>query len=366
MRVTNTALTRNYLNNLNRNLSLYDKSGKRLQTGRKFNKMSENVSDGTRALNIRTQMYKNEQYQENASKSRESLSVAETNLMSIEDILNSVNEQTIKALNGTNESASNIYSIDFNKLKNQVIEFANCTYNNSYVLGGTNNKEVPFEVKEGELFYNGVNVNQVSKNDGVFTYMYEDMDMDFDEEDLIYNEDGELIGSKVPYSDSIYMDIGIGLNVKNGTVDPRSALNISVSGLDALGYGMSDITYQDVSGEYHEITVPNNAYELLDEMAKALDEKDFDKLGALNDHLRKTVDNLITEIADVGVRTNYLDNHLGRLENEDDYMTEIQNNLEYIKDTDEIVNNSNLEYTWLLTLQYGGKVLPKSLMDYIQ
>ena len=49
MRVTNNAMTRNYLINLNNNLSLLNESGTRLQTGREFTKMSENVSAGTRA-----------------------------------------------------------------------------------------------------------------------------------------------------------------------------------------------------------------------------------------------------------------------------------------------------------------------------
>lgn len=78
---------------------------------------------------------------------------------------------------------------------------------------------------------------------------------------------------------------------------------MSVSGLDCLGYGTTEITYKDINtNEEHTIEAPNNAYELLDEMSKCLEEKDFDKLGALNDHLRKTVDNLVTQIADVGVR----------------------------------------------------------------
>jgi len=141
---------------------------------------------------------------------------------------------------------------------------------------------------------------------------------------------------------------------------------MSVSGLDCLGYGTTEITYKDINtNEEHTIEAPNNAYELLDEMSKCLEEKDFDKLGALNDHLRKTVDNLVTQIADVGVRTNYLENHTGRLEDEEYVLTEIQNNLEYIKDTDELINQKSLEYSWLLTLQYGGKVIPQSLMDYI-
>ncbi|MGN1482008.1 flagellin N-terminal helical domain-containing protein [Porcipelethomonas sp.] len=344
MRITNNYMTRNYLNNLNNSLSLYNESANKLTTGRKISKMSDDVSAGTRALSVRTQSYKNEQIQDNVKKAGESLDVAEGNLTSIKDILQSVNEQTMTALNGTNISASNIFSINFTALKNQVIEFANCRYNNSYVLGGTNNTSAPFTVENGDLMYNGVRVNDIEKTEGKF---YSD-------------------GTEVPFSESTYIDIGIGMSVKNGVVDPRSAFNMSVSGLDCLGYGTSEITYEDIDGNEHTMTVPNNAYDILDEMSKCLDEKDYDKLGALNDHLKETLNGLIDEIADIGVRTNYLDVHYERLEEEEYVLTEIQNNLEYIKDTDELINNKNLEYSWLLTLQYGGKILPQSLMDYVQ
>lgn len=344
MRVTNNYLTRNYLNNLNNSLALYNESGNRLNTGRKFSKMSEDVSAGTRALNVRTQSYKNEQIQSNVLKAGESLTVAETNLTSIKDIIATVNAETITALNGTNEDGSHIFAIDFNSVKNQIIEFANCRYNDTYVLGGTNNSTAPFTIENGELFYNGVNVNDIQKSDGKFL-----------------SDNGE-----VPYSNSIYLDIGIGLNVKNGAVDPRSAFEMTVSGLDCLGYGTSEVTYLDINGVEHTDTFPNNAYELIDEMSKCLEEKDYDKLSALNDHLKETFSNLVTEISDIGIRTNYLDKHTSRLEDEEYVLTEIQNNLEYIKDTDELVNNKSMEYSWLLTLQYGGKVLPQSLMDYIQ
>lgn len=343
MRIANSMMTRNYLLNLNNNLSALNDSSTRLQTGREFTKMSDNVSDGSRALNVRTQLYKNEQLQNNIEKTSESLSVAETNMMTIEDILNSVHEQTIRAANGTMESASHIYEINFASIKNQIVEFANCKYNDTYVLGGTNNQTPPFEVVDGELQYNGVNVNDVTKDDGVFM----------------------ANGEKVPYSDSIYMDIGLGLSVKNGIVDPRSAMNMSVSGLDALGYGTTELTYQDREGTYHTVEAPNNAYELINDMEKCLADKDFDKLVALNEHLRKTVDNLVTEIADVGVRSKYLDNHLGRMGDEEFCLTEIQSNLEFVEDTDELITQKTLEYSWMLTLQYGGKVIPQSLMDYM-
>lgn len=345
MRITNNYMTRNYLNNLNSSLELYNESGNKLNTGRKFNKMSENVSDGTRALTIRTQVYKNEQIQENVKKAGEGLYVAESNLMSIKDIIDNVHNTTVQALNETNKSASEIYAANFDAVKAQVVEFANCKYNDCYVLGGTNNTKAPFEIKEdGELYYNGVNVNDIQKTGDKF-----------------------LIGnSEVPYSNSVYIDIGISMTVTNGRIDPRTAFNMSVSGLDCLGYGTTEVEHQCADGTIKNYELPNNTFEIIDEMSACLKEGDYDKLGALNDHLKKNFDHLVTEISDIGIRTNYLDRHTARLEDEEFVLTDIQNNLEYIEETDELINNKTLEYSWLLTLQYGSKVLPKSLMDYVQ
>ncbi|MBQ3566856.1 MAG: hypothetical protein IJA12_06730, partial [Oscillospiraceae bacterium] len=291
MRITNNYMTRNYLGNLNRSLERYNSSANKLTTGRKFSKMSENVSDGTRALTIRTQFYKNEQIQDNVKKAGESLYVAESNLMSIKDIVDTVHSTAVQALNETNKSAADIYAADFDAVKEQIVEFANCKYNDCFVLGGTNNTSAPFEIKDGELFYNGVNVNDIQKSEGVF--------MNGTEE--------------VPYSNSVFIDIGISMTVSNGKIDPRTAFNMSVSGLDCLGYGTTEVEYDCNGGGKKTAEVPNNVFEIIDEMSTCLREGDYDKLGALNDHLKKSFDNLVTEISDIGIRTNYLDRHTARL-----------------------------------------------------
>lgn len=348
MRITNNYMTRNYLGNLNSALDLYNQSGERIHSGRKLNKMSDNVSDGTRALSVRTQSYKNEQIQENVKKAGETLTVAESNLMSIKDIVDGVHAKAVEALNGPKESAAEIFAIDFDAIKNQIVEFANCKYNDCYVLGGTNNQEAPFSINDaGELLYNGTSVNRIYKQDGLFK--------------------SEISDAEIEGSRSIYIDVGIDMVVKNGKVDARTAFNMSESGLDALGYGYTELKYSDDSGKEYTFTAPNNLYQLVGEMADCLKEpQNFEKLAVLNDHLKKGFDGLVNEISDIGIRTNYLDRHLSRLEDEEDVLTKIQNDLEYIKETDELINNKNMEYSWLLTLQFGSKVLPQSLMDYLK
>lgn len=347
MRITQNSMTRNYLNNLNASLFQKSQSESRLTTGRRYTRISESVSSGTRALTIRTELYKNEQIQKNVGAAYESLSVAEGALMNIKDALSTVAEKTLKAVNGTNDSEiqHEIFADTFSKIKGQVIQFANSKYQDTYCFGCTNNKSEPFTVADdGSVQFNGVNVKDIKKIDDI----YESVD-----------------GTAVPFSKDIYIDIGAGMSVKNGEIDPRTAFKVSVSGLEAIGYGTSQIEYTGINGDQHTIEVSNNLCEIVDEISAAITDGDMDRAMALNDHMNDKLDDLILVISDIGVRTSYLENNADKLVDDEYVLTEIQSNLEKIKDTDELVNYKSLEYSWLLTLQYGGKMLPQSLMDYV-
>ena len=87
MRVTQSSMSRNYINNLNNTLLRYNKSMDKVSSGRRFTKMSESVADGSRALRIRAQLYKNTQMQRNLSSVQEELNIAETNMMSVKEFL---------------------------------------------------------------------------------------------------------------------------------------------------------------------------------------------------------------------------------------------------------------------------------------
>ena len=49
--------------------------------------MSDSVADGSRALRLRAQIYKNAQMQRNLSTVQEELNVAETNMLSVKGVL---------------------------------------------------------------------------------------------------------------------------------------------------------------------------------------------------------------------------------------------------------------------------------------
>ena len=350
MRVTQSSMSRNYINNLNNTLLRYNKSMDKVSSGRRFTKMSESVADGSRALRIRAQLYKNTQIQRNLSSVQEELNIAETNMMSVKGVLDTAHEQALRVQSGITEADNEyqIYSSLFNSYKDQVLQWSNAVYGDKFIFGGTNNGGYPFTINDGgELEYNGVNVNEISKDaDGNFVY--------------------GTPPKKVPYSDDIYVDVGLNVSVNAGKLDKKTALNISVSGLNAFGYGTTNVEYRCTDGTIKNFEVPNNIYVIFDEMAKALDARDMDKFAALDLQLTEQSRKLMVEVADIGVRGNYLSSTLSRYEDEELTLIEMQTNVEKINDVEEITTMRSHEYSWQLTLQFGSSFLPKSLMDYLR
>ncbi len=347
MRITQNAMMRNYLKSMNTTLGGLSASSDKLTTGRRFTKISEDVSSGVNALKTRQKLYKSIQIQDNLKAADEELEVAETNLMSIKEIADSIHEQSIKVQNGTNMGEHETFAKNFDNLNQQIMELANCTYNDKYVLGGTNNSEnSPFTLNaDGKVCFNGVEVNQISKENG------------------IYMDDS---GTTVPESGDIYMDIGLGLKFNGSDLNTNSAFKLSVSGLECIGYGTETVKRIGTDGVEKEYEIPNNLCETLAGMSAALRENDMEKFAVYESQFKKQTDTLVTNVSEIGVRTNFLESNLARMENEEFQLTEKQANLEGVEDTDELINYKALEYSYMLSLQYGGKVLPNSLMDFLR
>jgi len=346
MRITMNSMNRRYLTNVNKNLSDVASSNNKIASGRAFTKMSENVTKGTRALGIRSQLYRNEQIQSNAKTVREQFTVAEDNLTAVNDVLQTVHGKVIAALNGTNSQQElDIYANEFDTLREGIMQFSNCTYDDKYIFGGTNDAGQPYTLAEdGALLFNGVPVSEITEEGGVF-----------------YQADGSV----VPYSEDIYLDCGLGMRFSNGQIDTRTVLNSSVSGLRSMGCGTTELVYEQ-DGEEVAFEAPNNVYELIGSICDALEDGDMELLGALSDHLDAAMNNTVTSITDIGVRYQFVENNIARLETEHLGLTEMKGDLEGICDTDGIMNNECYVCGHPRKLQFGSQVVPQSLMDYIR
>jgi flagellar hook-associated protein 3 FlgL len=347
-RLTNRQLTSTYLFNANHNLEKFSKQQEKLATGRAYTRASQNVPSARKALQARTEMYRNEQYQRNVDAVVAQYDAAEGTLTEISDQVQNVHSLILKAVNGTNtdETSRNIFSETLQQTKDGVLKSLNAVNLDKYILGGVNNKTTPYTLDEaGNLFFNGVNVDDISFTDGVY----------LDEN-----------GNQVPLSKETYIDIGLGLRMHGDNFNKDTAFQMSFSGIAWTGYGISEINYTDKNGDEVTEEVSNNVYQIMSSMQEALEENDMNRLGALNDHMKKQYDTILKGIAELGVRAKKLEVSKLELGDANVRIAEMQKTFEGIEDTDEIVAMEEYNYAWNLTLKFGANLLPQSLMDYIK
>jgi flagellin-like hook-associated protein FlgL len=169
MRITQTMMTRNYLYALNNVSTAYDKTFNKVASGRSFEKMSENVTAGTRALKIRTSLYRNEQYQENTDSASASLRIAEDNLTSTEDLMVNAHQLALRIQNGTfDQNQRDVMATEFKTQMGQILKNGNAIYGDSYVFSGTKADDVPFTTGDytainTEPYYNESRITDINK-----------------------------------------------------------------------------------------------------------------------------------------------------------------------------------------------------------
>lgn len=352
MRITQSMMTRNYLKSMNKSLEGLTKAQQRISSNRKFTRGSENVSDAARALKVREQLGESQQYLVNIRDVENEMSSAESNLMSIEDILQTAQEKVLKGMDGTHQKERQIIAEELDSLKEQVLQFTNAKFADRYLFGGTKNDTAPYSLdSSGNVLYNGVKVEDIKQEaDGSLYYL----DQNGDKQEIPQNEDA-------------YLDIGLGMRMYGSQVDPKTGFKISYSGIDILGYGMREEKNEDTG---KSMMLPDNLYSILDGLAKEFkkpdDEYDGDKVGLMLNRLQERTDTFMLNVTELGARSKFLEKTTERVENDIFNLQKAQQGLEVTDDPAETINWKMYQYSWLATLQMGSKIIPQSLMDFLR
>ncbi len=166
MRVTNNIRMRQYIRNYNRMETAMLKSQTRIETQRRFNRVSEDPINGVRALGVRRQLRDQLIYKDNLNSSKELFSAAEKNLDTIADsIYVKYEADIVAATNGTHTQMENdIYAQNFEKVAEQMVEMLNADFAERRIFGGTNNGSPAFSIETAfmtdndspEKLYNGI------------------------------------------------------------------------------------------------------------------------------------------------------------------------------------------------------------------
>ena len=336
MRITHQSLSRNYIKRMNNNLSQLSQSNDRLTSGRKYSKGYENVTDAGKALRLRTLVSDNTKYQSTIRDVKGRAEAAEDSIRNVNGLMTRAQELTVQSLNGTmSEDDRKKVATEVGKLQEEIFQVMNSSYAGSYLFsaaGSATPNTAPFTLDGGQLQYNGTPVDDMSKENGVIVYQ----------------------GKEIPYNVPNYVDIGFGYKDHNGAIDPNTAFKDTYSGVESFGYGRN------------ENGVPVNAWSLFGDMAKNLSTNNMEGLRKDLEALPGSMDFLLTSITEIGARGGLLNDTAARLENEYTNLVDIQNKVEFVDVSEEIMYNKTYEMGWMVTLQLGNRILPQSLFDFMR
>ena len=324
-RVTQKAINRMYMAGYNKNLSAYNTSINKMNTGRSFLKVSENVSGAARAYKVRKALSRDAQYIENIEDLSDRIAAAESGLRDINDYIQTVQERLVQAQGTASEEEYKVLAEEIDKLVDNCLQSINNSNTGTYVFA-TNVNEAPLSLDEnGELIF----------------------------------RDGTLVSkieNRLDHESDVFADIGAGMTFDGDELNTASVTSCSVSALDCLGYGTTEVDDK----EY-----PNNVISLLQQVADTIRSGNRDDMGKIESFLDKRYKDFVVNLTNVGNTSRFLDDCKSRIENEVTELTERQNNLEAVDYAEEAIVSQTYYMAYQISIQMGSKILPKSIFSFI-
>jgi flagellar hook-associated protein 3 len=309
------------MNNLNDAATNLDEASNQVTSGMRFSKASEDPASALKAFKVRRSLARADQYQSNITDYKGTLDQTETSLMGINEVLVQAKESLTQGSNGTmSDENRKIISDIFKNLQDQVLKLGNTNFAGRYIFGGPNTTAAPFTVDSGKLLYNGkdVSTDDVSREE-------------------------------------VFVDMGIGLAFDGSNeLIPGTAVSVSTPGSVALGYGT------DSNG------LPNNVYNLLGDVAKALEDNDTSKLQLYIDKLGRKADDILVQVAGVGERVSFAEFLGDRITADKLNLQKKQNDIEGVNQASAITQYKSTEMAYKAALQMGSKIIETSLLDFLR
>ena len=343
MRITTNAILRNYNKNLSTSMKNLDMMRSRVMTQRKFMSTSEDPSSALRATSLERKYAKNNDYLDTVEDIQSHQNAQEDSAMQISNIaLVLAKQYGIEGMNGTNLSKETrqTYADAWRGAQQSMLLSLNATYGDEYVFGGSDAKNVPFTLEEvnGEqvLKYRGVNVS-----DPANAAILEELS-----------------------KDSHFIDLGFGLDVTDVTppansgqydIDPATAFNTSLPGINLVGYGL------DADKD------PKNMVLLAGKVADMLESEDFDydRYKELVGKFEDGRNDLLSQVTILGTQTEFLTTTKERLENNKIQIAEDYDNVVNVDMAEAIMDFSWAQYVYNASLKVGNNILTPSFIDFM-
>lgn len=336
IRITTNGTLYSYKSQLMNSTNKLNDAYNTVLTGRKFNSYDADPAAATQAFRLRSSLATADKQSTNNDTVIKKFSTAW-------DIIGDVyNDLTIEmgkvpALEGSNDTNLSVLPELGKVLKSgaeAIVQDMNAKYGDNFIFGGAETLEVPFELKDGKLYYRGKEVDAMKK-------------ADYD-----------------AINDSLYVDIGLGFQEgANGELISSSAYDSALNGLDFLGYG------EDAAGN------PNNIVSIMWQMGEIFEGYDIDtntwtngsreKAQELMKKLEDAADTLNEQHTKLDADTSYLYTNLDRLTTTKDNLNEQIVNVEDVDKAQAIMDLVWAQQAYNAALKIGTNIIPQSLLDYM-
>ena len=277
MRITTSQMLRNYQSNLSKTNYELNSSREKVLTKRNFNRISEDPAAASKAFKLRKEYLQNEDYLENVKSVISHFDAVESSAMQMNDIVKEANSLILEGINGSSSHEQRkTIAISLRKMQESLVLSANSKFGDTFLFGGQNTSSIPFELKDGKLFYFG---NDVASADPDVQKKLEDMS-----------------------NENILVDLGFGLTSDAGKIVNNSAFNTAFSGLNVLGFGT-------------EAGVDKNIVNLLGQVADELEKPELDdaKIKELTNQFDISKNEMLDFVTVLGTKSKFLEETESRL-----------------------------------------------------
>ena len=317
MRITNNMIIANMVRNIK------NKYQTQLSTGKKISVPSDDPVVAARALKLRTDVSKIEQYKKNISDAQSWLSATDEALASIGKVLQTAREKIVQAANGTNTvDETKALADEIKQLRTQVIHLSNSTYSGRYIFSG-------FKTDQKVMID-----DETDPNFGKFA-----IDVD-----------------SATRKEKIFYEVGVGdninINVTGGDLFNSQDTNAASNGLALSGETSSMISMFD-QVIFHM------------EKDEKVDKDKYIQISACLDTIDAEIQNVLRVRADIGARQNRMDLTEDRIDNDFVNFTETMSLNEDIDIAETIMNLKNEENVYQASLAAGARIIQQSLVDFL-
>lgn len=333
MRITTSAIMRNYKSNLANSISNLNDIRNHVLTGRKFNSVAENPSAALRASVLERKYLSNQDYLSTAGDTQKRQDMQDSAIQSLSKLFQEAKGVALEGANLATKSPEQrkVLATSLRQMQESMVSALNTTYENNFVFAGSDGQNAPFsfDVDTNTLKYRGYDVNDMAN---------------FADLTALSKE-------------KTFVDLGFGISFdSSGSVVPSSAFNTSVPGINVVGFGIN------ADG------LPNNMVTLAGELANELEKEPVDsgKLDKLASQFQGSFDSMMSTIAEVGVRSQFLDTTIDRLEDSALSLAEQIDNVVNEDPAESLTNYSWAQYAYSAALKVGVNILSPSLIDFMK